>query len=241
MTLPLHFSVAYDSTAPWPEAQSLVEPLLSVCRIQTRSEGAYVYVPDPYERRLNLTAWNGLSPSAAERFEAELDAEAATWWSQLSAPGGVSRAAWQDRRFRSFPEFVRHQFESALAVPLQAASGLVGAVNFCRRDAIPYADAEIAFAASIKRSLGELVARTSVYTRSRKLETELDQVKRKLADRKLIDRAKGILQEKFGVTEEEAYFRLRRASRRRREPMASIARFLIENQVLPDLEENHAS
>jgi AmiR/NasT family two-component response regulator len=49
-----------------------------------------------------------------------------------------------------------------------------------------------------------------------------------LADRKLLDRAKGLLQASFQWTEEEAYLHLRRTSRQRRTPMRDIAREVID-------------
>jgi AmiR/NasT family two-component response regulator len=54
-----------------------------------------------------------------------------------------------------------------------------------------------------------------------------------LEDRKLFDRAKGVLHARFGWTEEEAYYHLRRTSRQTRAPMRSIAQHVIAKLVLP--------
>ncbi|MDE3160431.1 MAG: ANTAR domain-containing protein, partial [Acidobacteriota bacterium] len=53
------------------------------------------------------------------------------------------------------------------------------------------------------------------------------EMKRTLEARKLIERAKGILQQKYGLTEEEAYLRLRNESRRLRRPMRDLAEAVI--------------
>ncbi|MBI2827772.1 MAG: ANTAR domain-containing protein [Acidobacteria bacterium] len=45
--------------------------------------------------------------------------------------------------------------------------------------------------------------------------------------RKIIERAKGILQRDLGVTEEEAYLTIQRQSRQRRKPKREIAEALI--------------
>jgi uroporphyrinogen-III synthase len=52
-------------------------------------------------------------------------------------------------------------------------------------------------------------------------------MKRTLEARKLIERAKGILQHKHSLTEEEAYLRLRNESRRLRRPMRDLAEAVI--------------
>jgi len=43
----------------------------------------------------------------------------------------------------------------------------------------------------------------------------------------LVERAKGILQQKYNTTEEDAYFRLRNQSRRLRRPMRDLAEAII--------------
>ena len=48
---------------------------------------------------------------------------------------------------------------------------------------------------------------------------EAASIKRQLEDRKLVERAKGIIQKKYNTTEEDAYFRLRNQSRRLRRSM----------------------
>jgi uroporphyrinogen-III synthase len=46
-----------------------------------------------------------------------------------------------------------------------------------------------------------------------------------------LERAKGLLQERLGYSEEEAYLQVRRLSRQRRRPMREIARQIIEADV----------
>jgi uroporphyrinogen-III synthase len=53
------------------------------------------------------------------------------------------------------------------------------------------------------------------------------EMKRQLETRKLVERAKGILQQRHNLTEEEAYLRLRNESRRLRRPMKELAEAII--------------
>ena len=53
------------------------------------------------------------------------------------------------------------------------------------------------------------------------------EMKRQLETRKFVERAKGILQSKYKLTEEEAYLRLRNESRRLRRPMRELAEAII--------------
>ena len=59
------------------------------------------------------------------------------------------------------------------------------------------------------------------------LEQEVATLSDRLETRKLVERAKGILQYKHNLTEEEAYLRLRNESRRLRRPMRDLAEAVI--------------
>ena len=61
----------------------------------------------------------------------------------------------------------------------------------------------------------------------RALQQQTDDLRQALEDRKIVERAKGILQQKHGLTEEEAYLRLRNESRRLRRPMRDLAEAVI--------------
>jgi response regulator NasT len=64
------------------------------------------------------------------------------------------------------------------------------------------------------------------------LTTELAQARTSLADRKLIERAKGILMERRGCTEDDAYKALRQMAMSRNQRLADVARNVIELATL---------
>jgi response regulator NasT len=59
------------------------------------------------------------------------------------------------------------------------------------------------------------------------LQSELTEVKSKLADRKFIDKAKGLLIEKYKMSEEEAYGALRKMAMNRNQRIVDVARNVI--------------
>jgi two-component system, response regulator / RNA-binding antiterminator len=60
------------------------------------------------------------------------------------------------------------------------------------------------------------------------LRTELASATKKLSDRKLIERAKGMLMKSRGMDEEAAYVALRKLAMERAKPMAQVAQDLID-------------
>lgn len=59
---------------------------------------------------------------------------------------------------------------------------------------------------------------------------EADEARRQLEQRKLIERAKGVLMRRTGASEQDAYSMLRRQSQDRSVPMADIARTVLESE-----------
>jgi AmiR/NasT family two-component response regulator len=62
------------------------------------------------------------------------------------------------------------------------------------------------------------------------LEEEVQRARRSLEERKLIDRAKGLLMDALSLSEEEAFARLQRAARNRNVRLAAIAQEVIEQR-----------
>ncbi len=66
-------------------------------------------------------------------------------------------------------------------------------------------------------------------------------LERRLAERKLVERAKGLLQAHYGWTEEDAYYHIRRTSRQQRTPMALIAQRIIDLSAAKEVERERLS
>lgn len=211
-------------TQPADRRNDSIHPLLELALAQTNSQGAYIYRLNRDPDGLELVASSGHTVSDIDAFDVELRPQAAVWSRENVSIVVLDHDAWADWRFERFPEFLRNRFESAVSVPLVDRGEVVGIVNVCRTAPIAYLPHEAAVLCSLSAPLGVLVAHTIVRV---KLESEVEALSRKLADRKVLDRAKGLLQANFQWTEEEAYLHIRRLSRQRRTPMRDIAREII--------------
>jgi hypothetical protein len=114
--------------------------------------------------------------------------------------------------------------EGVVSVPLMDNGRALGVANFCRAEKDPCKSRDVAFLFNPGVPLGALLTTSH-------LRAELQKTAQQLADRKLLDRAKGLLQERLGWSEEEAYLQVRRLSRQHRRPMREIARQIIEAGV----------
>jgi len=125
-----------------------------------------------------------------------------------------------EKQYR-YPELARKAgLASLLSVPLYARDKVLGVINVYTKEQRTFSDDEVDF---IKVVAGQ--AATAI--ENARLMSETQEMKRTLETRKLVERAKGILQYKHNLTEEEAYLRLRNESRRLRRPMRDLAEAVI--------------
>jgi GAF domain-containing protein len=212
---------------PQPAANqnTSIHPLLELSLAQTNSQGAYLYRLDRDPDGLELVAWSGQAVSDIETFDVELRPQAAGWHRENLTAVILDRDAWSDWRFERFPEFLRNRFQATASVPLLDRGEVAGIVNICRVSAAGYQPREAAFLRSLSLPLGALLTHSTARV---KLESEVEELARKLANRKLLDRAKGLLQATYQWTEEQAYLHIRLTSRQRRAPMRDIAREIVD-------------
>jgi len=70
------------------------------------------------------------------------------------------------------------------------------------------------------------------YMEQRELRDEVGALERKLEERKLIERAKGVVMQKLGLSEPEAMKRLQKQARDMRRPMAELARSILDAEQM---------
>jgi len=139
------------------------------------------------------------------------------WVAEHKSVVALSSNATRDARFKLFQGLVEDTYEALLSVPLASAGDLVGVITFITGSRTSTPTTKSAPWCSSANSLGRHRQVLLAGGNARLLEQTLE-MRRELETRKLVERAKGILQRKRQLTEEEAYLRLREQSRRLRRP-----------------------
>lgn len=137
-----------------------------------------------------------------------------------------------DRRFKKFQALVEDTYEAFLSVPLVSGGEVIGVINVHHRDVHEHTPDEIALLTFIGEQMGGAIAKSVLAEENARLMEETAEMRRQLETRKVVERAKGILQHRHGLTEEEAYLRLRNESRRLRRPMRELAEAIILSEDL---------
>jgi two-component system, response regulator PdtaR len=149
------------------------------------------------------------------------------WVAEHQAPVALSSKAAHDPRFKSFPALVEDTYEAFLSVPVINKGKAIGVINVHHREQHAHTADEISTIQFIGEQMGSAIAKSLLEEENVRLAEETAEVKRQLETRKVVERAKGILQRRQNLTEEEAYLRMRNESRRLRRPMKELAEAII--------------
>jgi signal transduction protein with GAF and PtsI domain len=142
------------------------------------------------------------------------------WVAEHREPVAVFQEAYKDPRFQRFNELPEDRYEAFLSVPLFSRGRLVGVMNLQHRDSHVYTEREIGLLATVGSLAGAEIELA-------RLETQNSELSQQLETRKIVERAKGILQRDLGLTEEQAYLSIQRQSRQKRKTMKEIAEAII--------------
>jgi len=142
------------------------------------------------------------------------------WVAEHREPVAVFRGAFKDPRFRRFNELPEDRYEAFLSVPLFSRGRLVGVMNLQHREPHVYTTRDIRLLSTIGSLAGAEIELA-------RLESENSDLSQQLETRKLVERAKGILQRDLGLTEEQAYLSIQRQSRQKRRSMKEIAEAIV--------------
>jgi uroporphyrinogen-III synthase len=149
------------------------------------------------------------------------------WVAEHKSVVALASNAAADRRFKRFQALVEDTYQAFLSIPLVSGGDIIGVINVHHREPHEHDPEEIGLVTFIGEQMGGAIARELLADQNQRLMLEALEMKRRLEERKLVERAKGILQYKYKLTEEEAYLRLRNESRRLRRPMKDLAEAII--------------
>lgn len=149
------------------------------------------------------------------------------WVAEHKSVVALSENASADLRFKRFNRLIEDTYEAFLSVPLVSGGEVIGVVNVHHRECHEHTPEEVSLLTFIGEQMGNAIARTKLLEENLRLLEEAQEARRELETRKVVERAKGILQKNHSLTEEEAYLRLRGESRRMRRPMKELAEAIV--------------
>jgi uroporphyrinogen-III synthase len=196
----------------------VLEQVVAFVTSLVQCDSCFVYVLD--DDTLVMRASKTPHPDVVDRLKLRVGQGITGWVAEHRQPVAVSRHAFEDPRFQTFNELPEDRYEAFLSVPVLSRGKLVGVINLQNRQTHEYSRQEIQLISTIGFLVGAEIEMA-------RLEVENTQLSERLETRKILDRAKGILQRDLSITEEEAYLTIQRQSRQRRKTKKEIAEAIV--------------
>lgn len=196
----------------------VLERIITLVISEVECDSCFIYIVENDE--LVLRASKNPHPEIVDRLKLRVGQGITGWTAEHHQPVALSSNASHDPRFKFFSELPEDHYEAFLSVPILCRGRVVGVINLQHRLPHFHSLPEIKLISTI----GFLVGGEIELAR---LESQVSQLSERLESRKLIERAKGILQRELGVTENAAYKTLQRQSRELRKPMKELAEAIV--------------
>ena len=142
------------------------------------------------------------------------------WVAEHREPVAIPERASLDPRFKVFTELPEDTYEAMLSVPVISRGRVVSVINVQHKVSHAYSPREVKAISTIGHLVGAAIEMA-------RLENEVIQLSDKLATRKIVERAKGVMQRDLSISEEEAYAIIQRQARHRRKSMKEISEAIL--------------
>jgi signal transduction protein with GAF and PtsI domain len=197
---------------------AVLERVVDVVSSVVKCDSCFLYVLE--QDKLLLRASKNPHTDVVDQLELRVGQGITGWVAEHRQTVAIASQASRDPRFKMFNDLPEDQFEAFLSVPILCRGKPVGVINVQHRKPHQHTQREVRLISTIGFLVGAEVEMA-------RLESERTELASRLEVRKLMERAKGILQRDLKLDEEGAYLALQRQSRQRRKPLREIAEAII--------------
>jgi signal transduction protein with GAF and PtsI domain len=201
----------------------MLQELVAITVEVTGCDACLVYLPDHETGDIVLRASQLPHDAELGAVRLNLGEGVAGWVAQHKSAVALSSHAFSDPRFKHFTTLIEDTYEALVSVPLVGGGEVIGVLNVHHREPHEHTPEEISLLCFLGEQMGGAIAYSALVERNIKLKREALLVRQQLEERKIVERAKGVLQQRFELSEEEAYQRLREESRRLRRSIREVS------------------
>ena len=196
-----------------------LEQIIEFVSAVVKCDSCFVYLREEDELVLKASK-NPHEDEVIDRLKLRVGQGITGWVAEHREPVAIAQGAAQDVRFNFFHELPEDSYEAFLSVPILSRGRVVGVINVQHKQAHTYTRRQIKLISTIGFLVGAEIEMA-------RLECANSQLLQQLETRKLVERAKGILQRDLGLDEEQAYLTLQRQSRQKRRSLKEIAEAVV--------------
>lgn len=200
--------------------EDVLSEIVDIVEAETKADSVFVYVFDEEAGKLVLSASKNPHPNLLGKISLSIGEGITGWVAQHKEPVEIEKQASDDSRFKFFHNIPEDRYEAFLSLPITFRSKLIGVVNVQYRRPTKHTPSQIELLSTIAKQVGGAIENARLVKTSQALAEALEA-------RRAIDKAKGLLIKKDGLTEPEAYAHLQRLSMKYRKSMREVAEAII--------------
>ncbi len=200
--------------------QEFLKKLLTVANEVVTVDSCFIYFYDKNSKQLTLIATKDPHGNVVGNITMHQGEGITGWVAEHRQTVAITQQASKDPRFKFFKELPEDTYEAFLSVPLLDSHGVVGVMNFQNKNTYEFSDEQI----KVIEAIGKIISSAFVKMVADRKVTDLEE---KLEERKIVEKAKGILMKVKNITEDEAFKIIRTESMNKRKSMKDIAEAIL--------------
>ena len=184
------------------------------------ADSCLIYFFDKDSKQLTLVGSKKPHESAVGNITMHEGEGITGWVAEHKQTVAIEEKAYDDPRFKLFKQLPEDKYESFLSVPIINESGVVGVINFQNKSPQKFTPEQIRTIESLVKIIASAFVNILLERKVNKLELQLE-------ERKLVEKAKGVLMKVRNITEDEAFRLIRSEAMNKRKSMKEIAEAIL--------------
>lgn len=202
------------------ELSQVLKEIVRIASAVTHGDSVLVYLLDATTQTLTLRASKNPHKDLLTKITLKVGEGITGWVAAEKKPVAISVGARKDPRFKQFRSLPEDTFEAFLSVPILIKPDVVGVINVQHKKEHIHTAMEMNLLAAMGKLVGGVVENA-------RLVEETHMLKEALVVRKLVEKAKGILMKRKGLSEHEAYALLQKESMHAGKSLKDIAEVVL--------------
>ncbi len=202
------------------ELKDVLREIVSVVIEVSHADSVLIYVLDPKKSELVLRASKNPHADLLQNITMKMGEGITGWVARQKQPVAIAQGASKDSRFKYFRNLPEDTYEAFLSVPIITKRGVVGVINIQHKAKHAHSQMEVNLLTAVGKLVGGAVENALLIEETLSLKESLEL-------RKLVEKAKGILMKRKGLSEEAAYKVLQKKSMDLRKSLKEMADAII--------------
>lgn len=197
-----------------------INKLIEIIGTIIPTDSCFIYFVDEKSKKLTLIGSKKDKYELLGKISLNFDEGITGWVATNEKTVSLSNHAYKDKRFVWVDELPEDKYEAFLSIPIIHKTGVIGVINLQDKQSKEFSKQDVHTIEMICKIIATAFEKVL-------LQEKLIKLEEKIENRKLIDKAKGLLMKSQNLSEEDAYQMMRKQAMKQRKTIWQIAEAVI--------------